>query len=93
MTLLKFGYAFTSNGPRFQVEKFLMRNTDMGKNMESVQERGCTVGTCLPNIGKDCTDINLMPPTPHLWDWYKRNDTGKSFNMKESEITGITGKK
>lgn len=28
-TLLKFGYAFTSNGPRFQVEKFLMRNTDM----------------------------------------------------------------
>lgn len=31
-TILKFGYSFNSNGPRFEAQRHLMRNTENGNN-------------------------------------------------------------
>ena len=30
-SLLKFGYSFTTPGPRIQIDKYIMRNTDVGE--------------------------------------------------------------
>jgi len=30
-SLLKFGYSFTTPGPRIQIDKYIMRNNDIGE--------------------------------------------------------------